>query len=181
MIFPALFSENCSVQLDAEKKAQIYDDGILPALIVPEDAQNWPLTYENALFRAKNKTGTHQFGTRPLSLWDVEAYGLSLRHHLTGKHAWAQDFVYMVQIKGVKEANRHNPELQDAQQALDRFTESVNTQNGIWFVDIGLEISEEDKAYQWRTDSHAIILVEATGLSQEASICLTNGPPHLLA
>jgi hypothetical protein len=174
MIFPALYSQNCRVQLDADQKAQLYNDGILPALVVPEDAQNWPPTYKDAMFRAKNKNGTHQFGTKPLSSWDVGEYGMNLRLHLTRKHTWARDFVYMIQIKGVKEAHRHNPNLQDAQYALQQFTENLDARDGTWFVDVGLEISEEENAYQWRTDSHATILEEATGLSQEDSVRLTN-------
>jgi hypothetical protein len=65
--------------------------------------------------------------------------------------------MFMVQIRGVKEAFGHNPNQDMAQLELDRLLEDFDTSSGTWFVDVGLEISERGHAYLWRTDAHTRI------------------------
>ena len=164
------------MQLSEDIKAAIYDDGFRPALldVAPEDLQNWPPTYKDSLFRARNKSGTLQFGTRSMSRWNVEEFSTRLKEELLLKHAWARDMTYMIQIKGVKEGNRHNPNQADSQTALELFLADIDTNDGTWFVDVGLEISENAKVYQWRTDSHASVLQEVLGINRRQADSATN-------
>jgi hypothetical protein len=168
ILFPALFVEGQTVQLHADRKADLYNNGIIPALthVNPEDVQNWPPTYEDSLFRARNKNGTLQYGTRPLASFDVALFSQELKRRLTETHAWARDMVYLIQIKGVKEANRHNPNDYDSETALQHLLSNLDTSSGTWFVDVGLEISEPEKAYQWRTDGHAAVLQHALSVNR---------------
>jgi hypothetical protein len=176
MAFPGLFMDGGSAHLPAERKAEIYDDGIIPALtqVAPEDVQNWPPTYKDSLFRARNRTGTHQFGTKALASWEVDDFIRRLTESLSQRHDWAREAVFITQIKGVKEAHRHNPNPRDSDQALTEFLSGIDASEGTWFVDVGLEISEPTKAYQWRTDSHATIIRHTLSVSHQAAIQSTN-------
>jgi hypothetical protein len=173
--FPALYSQNCNVQLSGDHKAAVYNGGILPALreCCPEDAQNWPPSYQDAMFRAKNKSGSFQHGNRAFSQWEVSEFSESLTRNLQQRYQWARDLIYMIQVKGVKEANRHNPNPHDAEVSLQRFLSDFDTSSGSWFVDVGLEISERGKSYQWRSDSHHVVFREALDLSEATAAAVS--------
>jgi hypothetical protein len=109
-----------------------------------------------------------------MSRYDVQLFSLNLKRILSEKHNWARDMVYMIQIKGVKEGHRHNPDYQQAQVALENFLEGIDTSHGSWFVDVGLEVSEPEKAYLWRTDSHAACIQEMVDVGQRRAIAATN-------
>jgi hypothetical protein len=72
--------------------------------------------------------------------------------------------VFMTQVRGVKEGYGHNPSFFMAQHELTRLTQDYRTQHGTWFVDVGLEMSENHHAYLWRTDAHARIVEALVGL-----------------
>ncbi|KAH7917206.1 hypothetical protein BV22DRAFT_1135598, partial [Leucogyrophana mollusca] len=167
MFFPGLLrGQERGVELTDAEKAAVYDDGLYPAIraISPEAAQNWPTSYAACITRAKNRRGGTQFGTHPFPPELLPILGATIRRNLASRHEWAHHSLFMTQIQGVKEATQHDPG--DAWNALSRalkeFVPTIRTDSGYWFVDVGMEISEEGRAYQWRTDGHAALVRHVT-------------------
>jgi hypothetical protein len=159
-----------------EEQAVIFDAGIRPAIaqLLPENVQNWPATHHDAVWRARNHQRGLQYGTIPVPNWLVEDLGPAIRERLEGQHPWTQDMVFMVQMKGVKEATRHNPTVAMAAQQLDQLLQPLNIHDGTWYIDVGLELSQQGLAYIWRSDGHRHILANMLPLALNRATSATD-------
>lgn len=170
IFFPRLYAvDRTDVALTKTEQSAVYDDGLRPAIehVSAENSMNWPPNHEANLWRSKNHRTGRQYGTRPIAASDVAAFCSAFRANLGDRHPWAKDMVFMTQIQGVKEAHQHHPV--DADTYLRRILNGVDTSGGVWFVDVGFEVSERGRVYQWRADAHWRIIQEVTGLSERLS------------
>jgi hypothetical protein len=170
ILFPGLVAEGRNVHLNDEEKRSVYEDGILPSLreIAPENAANWAPLYAAAAWRAAGRGGP-QIGTHPFPGYSVPALGDLIIQKLQRAHQWASGMRFMIQIRGVKEAHKHNPTARMANFELDRLLDNFDHENGQWFVDVGYEIAEPGFAYLWRTDAHSRIVEAVAGLDEGAA------------
>jgi len=173
VFFPRLYNPDTGVvELSGDQKAQFYNHGLLPAVRrVDEDTlTNWPVNYQSALTRAHKGNNQYQYGTRPISHHLVPSFGRHLKRKLAQHVEWGADIVFMTQVQGVKEANQHTPGSRfQAHNALTNFLTDFDEDvlgdgDSICYIDVGLEFSEPNMAYQWRTDSHHRLLMELTPL-----------------
>ncbi|KAH0825740.1 hypothetical protein J3R83DRAFT_9955 [Lanmaoa asiatica] len=183
LFFPALMqAAEDRADLSDDQLAAIYDRGLYPAIchLAPELATNWSPSYAAAKLRARNLNGTYQIGTHPFPGDAAHRLGYTIKRYLQTALPWADGCMWMIQIQGVKEANTHTPndflESYNSFGALmDGLVRELILQGQSW-VDVGLQISEENHVLQWRTDAHHFLAKEFSDLSQNAAARLCTLP-----
>ncbi|KAH0825661.1 hypothetical protein J3R83DRAFT_11749 [Lanmaoa asiatica] len=175
LFFPALMEAGGDVGLTEDQLAAIYDCGIYPAIqyLAPELATNWSPSYVAAKLRARNHNGTYQIGTHPFPGDSARRLGYTVKRQLETALPWAFGCMWMVQIQGVKEAHTHAPNDLPASSnffevLMNGLIQDIIFRGQSW-VDVGLQISEENRVLQWRTDAHHLLVNEFSELSQDAA------------
>ena len=170
--------------LTEDQLSAVYDRGLYPAVcnLAPELATNWSPSYAAAKLRARNLNGTYQIGTHPFPGNTAHRLGRTIKRYLQTALPWASGCVWMVQIQGVKEAHTHAPsDLLDSYTCfgalMDGFMRELILRGQSW-VDVGLQISQEDHVLQWRTDAHHFLAKEFSDLSLNAAARLCTLPSH---
>ena len=156
---------------------------MLPTLIhfLGNRAGDLPATLELERFRAQNRSGHLAFGTRMLPDYAVEDFGDFLREALESRHVeWAENLVFLHEIRGVKNATFHTPNESAADTALAEFLEEYGISdhdvlsNDNWYIDVGVEVASEDQScLAWRTDAHNLIVRELGRLSPSRADSIT--------
>ena len=175
IFFPRLYSENREhVQLTVEERRIVYKRGIRIAAQRTNATAvgDWPATYDDEIFRARNHARGFSWGTRLVAACDIEEFTRHLEAALD-KFDWAREIRFMTQIRSVKLGNYHDATQASAQTSLQEFTQDVLTVDGVWYVDVGLELSESSYAYQWAMDSHTRIVMEVMRVTEVDAVCLT--------
>ncbi|KAG0695742.1 hypothetical protein DFH29DRAFT_1005196 [Suillus ampliporus] len=180
--FPRLYDpESQDVELTQEQKKGIYEKGVRPVIeeLNYETSTNWSTDYEGALTRATKRNNRYQYSTRPFPANMVSRFGYELRLALIDVFPWARDMLFMVQVQGVKEVNQHKPDDEHvATTALRRAMHDLDYLGLLdethCYIDVGLELSEPNYAYQWRTDAHGkIILAYTTSYNARTAAAVT--------
>ena len=170
-----------STQLTQEEHKAFYEKGLLPAIldIAPADATEWLPTYDAEMFRARGKGGELSFTSKILASYHVSELGDALREALDSNGCtWAQDFVFLHEIRGVKKANEHDLYVDEAPTSmLDVFLKdnslprhTVLVQRGQWWTDVGLQIFSDrtdEVSVVWRTDSHGALVQAVTRITED--------------
>lgn len=163
------------VDLTEDQLAAVYNHGLYPAIchLAPELATNWSPSYAAAQLRARNLNGTYQVGTHPFPADSARRLGSTIKGNLQDSFPWAAGCKWMVQIQGVKEAHTHVPnDLMESHMAFDDLLDGLIPYyilNGQSWVDVGLQVSSENRAFQWRTDSHHLLVKEFSGITENAA------------
>jgi hypothetical protein len=176
IFFPLLVSpERAGVQLSKQEKQDFYEMGLHPTMdeLDPFGISDWPPTYDTEAFRAQKHSGLMSYQTKMIPDWQVPNLSEKLRTVLTDNHVdWAEGFFFLHTIRGTKQSTRHAKNAEAAQQALEEFFDEANipmesSQEGEWWVDVGLEFSSGTAAcLQWRTSSHVHIVKEVLGIEE---------------
>jgi len=183
LFFPALMqAAEGQVDLTEDQLAAVYDRGLYPAIhrLAPELATNWSPSYAAAKLRARNINGTYQIGTHPFPADSARRLGSTITQYLQDALPWAIGCNWMVQIKGVKEAHTHASN--DNMESLIAFEELLDglipnlIRRGQSWVDVGLQVSSENRVLQWRTDSHHLLAKEFGDLTEHAATRLCRLP-----
>jgi len=182
MFFPNLKTDNrTSVVLTEEELTMLYDTAIRPTAhaIVPDSIHDWPTSFQAARFRDRNDYVG--FGNSAVIIRQsrFEHFNNHLRNLInhTEELKWARDFFWGTEIRGVKDSNTHDISSSPAicSDALDQVTHLVNTTNGTWYIDVGLEFILANWALLWSTHSHSMTLAEAVGITHhEADSIISN-------
>jgi hypothetical protein len=167
-----------STRLSKTQQAQFYDLAIRKAVleVCSDAASDWPISYQDEMFRAKKMGPGFAWGTKPVGSLDVEEFGQALRRFCEGSgESWMKDIVFQVQIRGLKLATCHDANPAQAQASFDLFTKDLDlTVPGQVWVDVGLEVSVPDSAVMWRTTSHPEVVRRALDISQADANTLTD-------
>ena len=152
----------------------VYEMGIREAArhTNPTAIGDWPATYDDEVFQARNHAQGFSWGTKIVAACDIVEFSQRLKAGLS-EIEWGREIWFMTDIRGVKLAHYHDLTLEYAEQCLADLTTDLMTQDGIWFVDVGLELWESGYAYQWTTDSHARIVSQVLGVTDTEAIRLT--------
>jgi hypothetical protein len=177
IFFPELHSgDRKSSKLTREEQAQFYEDGLKPTIeiLTPEKSAEWPVTYQDELTRARRRTGHFSMQSKMLPREVLRDFGDTLRYCLTERGvAWGRDLFFLHQVRGTKATTEHRMDTPSAGDALSAFLFENSiperyTEEGIWYIDVGLEISSlEGKCLLWRTDSHSHVVRRVTGVSEQ--------------
>ncbi|PPQ97407.1 hypothetical protein CVT26_006809 [Gymnopilus dilepis] len=184
ILFIGLYSKDRqSHYLSKEECNEFYEKGLLPTLIhfLGNRAGDLPATLELERFRAQNRSGHLAFGTRMLPDYAVDDFGNFLREALGSRGVeWAENLVFLHEIRGVKNATFHTPNEIAADTALSEFLEEYGISdydvlsNANWYIDVGIEVASEDRScLAWRTDAHNLIVRELGRLSPSRADSIT--------
>lgn len=180
VFFPRLYrKERQSAVLSQAELRIFYNQGVRAAVkrIVPTAIGDWPPSYDTELFRARNHRQGFAWGSKLLSADDVEEFSDALIECLS-EVDWARDIVFQTQIRGVKLAHYHEPNLFNARTALEILMDTIDTRSGHWWVDVGLEFSMPDKCLLWRTDGHNRLAAEVLQIGRERAGRITTPGRH---
>lgn len=166
MFLPELYTDYRDVgpNLTSSECKTFYEKGLLPAMqaLMPTDATEWPVTYGDEMFRARDAKGRMTFQTKMVPEHLVKDVGDYLRAAFEANDCpWGTGLVFLHQLRGLKTTSQHNDAF--ANQALQKFLRDNDldyddlTANGCWWVDSAVEVSSvalHIKSLAWRTDSH---------------------------
>jgi hypothetical protein len=162
--FPHLHERTSPVMTEDDLR-EFYEKGIRPAIarLAPQSLADWPPTYDAEVFRASKPTvGGFSWGTKVIPRWGTLEFGELLRQSLQSNAVdWADDMVFQIQVRGVKNGSFHACRDDAVTEALDVFLDGYDIDpNDQWFIDVGLEFSipNERKALLWRTDCHTHVV-----------------------
>lgn len=183
--FPGLYNPATrrSVTLTAEEMAEFYENGVRPAAqqVSPETTGEWPPTYKVELFRASRDTGGHALGSKALPGWAAGVFGDHLKEMLMESGVqWTDGMLFQTQVRGLKGAYFHACDRTSATNALERFSRNYTiTEEGQWWVDVGMQFSIEGRVLQWRADCHTLIVQRTFGCTEADATILTEfGSAH---
>jgi len=154
---------------------EFYENGLRPAIEYLHDANEWPIKYEDTMFRSRGKDGRLQFETKLFPGWLSMWLGDIIREKLKAKRCrMYYGMVFLVQIRGVKNSCRHSADAIQAPIALSQFIEQnhldledmLDERNAV-FVDVALEASSTGfgDCFLWRTDKHFDVLKNVLRIS----------------
>ena len=167
--FPELYDDaRTSPQLTQGEMTDFYEKGFRPAIDYLDNANEWPTSYDNAMFRSRGKDGRLGFETKLLPGWLSMWLGDIIRDKLKENRCrMYYGMVFLVQIRGVKNSRRHNPDENQAPVALRDFItqnhldvdDMMDPANAV-YVDVALEASSSyfGDCFSWRTDKHFDVL-----------------------
>lgn len=179
LFFPGLYSiDRLGPQLTQTEMATLYQSIIRPAAIAiaPTAKASWPLSYTTEMFRTTQSSGTHSLGSVLIAADDVHTFGFRVIGLLQSEQ-WGQDAFFFTEVRGHKDASRHNPQglaephelfMARSQVDLGKMADgldlevlmTMNNAPNVCCVDVGLEASVEGSSVFWRTDAHHRILKE---------------------
>jgi hypothetical protein len=184
IFFPRLINEErTGVILSREEKASFYELGLRPAIakLLPESVSDWPATYDSEMFRATKRNGRVAYQTKLVQRWTTTLLPDTIRTELAINGVdWAEDFFFCHTIRGTKHATQHSWNAISADFALTEFLLDARipveaTYEGMWWIDIGLEISSDEGAcLQWRTSSHFHIVKEILQITDQHAQRITS-------
>lgn len=169
MLFPKLRDTTGSVKLSQEDLADIYNKGILPAVVkvMPEGRSHWPPSYRAAMDLYRGPSRLHH-GSVDLPEHCLNDFAEALRTNLED-HPHLGEFWFMFELRGTK--GMFSFPLNDPaarQDAFNRFVEPFdlecekeygNIHN--WYCDVGVEISRPGHVVQWLAAAHRRLLAHA--------------------
>ncbi|KAJ3555369.1 hypothetical protein NP233_g12227 [Leucocoprinus birnbaumii] len=183
---PELAKRGLPWKISEEKRTFWYERAFRPAiaaLLGDHIASEWPPTFAAEKLRAaKNRKGPipneTMASTRLIPQEAVGHLADAIRRELTydvfiddEDREWVSDFFFIHTIRGVKDANRHRVDPQLAEMAVERFTNMSHLVHnhhlkGLWYVDIGIEISSPlGRCLQWSTAGHCSVVEEVLHIS----------------
>lgn len=184
MLFPGLYGEGRSPILTKDEQTTFYEKGLRPAVVqlLAQQADEWPPTYNDELFRARGQTGAYNFQTKMVPTWLVGELGETIRQFLAANGVpWGVGLLFLHQIRGVKVSTSHSLEHDASQEALDLFLRGNDldplrmSHSGSWWIDVGLEVSSvEGGCLAWRTDSHFHLVKVACELDDDIAHRITS-------
>lgn len=183
VLFPGLYADGRSVFLTQDEQKIFYEQGFRPAVVELLDASaaDWPPDYKSEMFRARSHNGQLSFMTKILPEWHVNLLGDTIRECLrTNEVPWGEGLVFLHQIRGVKNSSQHTPLEEDGDVALEEwldgnFLRKEDLLSGDWWVDVGLQISSDEKdCLAWRTDSHFHLVKEVLQIPEHQAHRITS-------
>lgn len=174
ILFPQLYSEDRSFSGLTKDECKIfYEHGLRPAVgnLSPKDVAEYPVTYDDELFRARNPSGTLSLQTRMIARDIVPGLVPEIEAQLLQAGAlWGSGMLVLHELRGIKATTGHQATAFSAMLALDAFMTENHIMRGaiqedLWWIDVGVEFMVEGRCLQWRTDSHSHIMKSVAGIS----------------
>lgn len=175
IFFPGLVAEERQgIQLSKAEKMSFYEDGLRPSIatLLPQGVSDWPATYDSEVFRGSKRSGGISYQTKVLPQWILPQLSGVIRTNLAEKGVdWAEGFFFTHTIRGTKHGTQHSMSRAAATTTLEEYLLDAKippeaTWDGEWWIDVGVELSSENRCLQWRTASHFHIIKEVLRISE---------------
>ncbi|KAG8927155.1 hypothetical protein FRC01_007922 [Tulasnella sp. 417] len=179
--FPALYNPTTSQSLTDEHYRLFFNHAVRPAIVEHSYANitHWPADYNCETIRARAKNGgiTHTTHTIHKSIITQVLATIRENCDLHDDLAWARDFMWIVDAKGLKEEYRHRPRNHGGQCGRRQYSNLLNIfevdlidpgRGDQLYIDVALEFSQEGRILLWKTHSHEAILREVLGINDIA-------------
>ncbi|KAI9060430.1 hypothetical protein FKP32DRAFT_1578130, partial [Trametes sanguinea] len=189
MLFPCIRATNGAPALTQTDLADLYDQGILPAVRVccPDRVAHWPPSYQVAFKQSQDRNGRLHFHSIDIPEHLISQFVRELRRALAD-HPHLRDFWFMVELRGTK--GMYSFQLGDAAnrrevwnllvEQIDITAEAADDNMQNWYCDIGLEVARPGHVVQWRLDAHARILRAALPKTTPNVLdSMMNGPQYI--
>ena len=141
-------------------------------LPLPLYFQRMSLTGHAKMFHARKRSGHVSYQTKIVQPWALRLLLDTMCTQLiTNGIEWAQDFFFLHTIRGTKHGTQHSWDTESAELALHKYLFDARiplaaTEEGIWWIDVAVEISSGKEAcLQWWSSSHFHIVREVLGIS----------------
>ncbi len=169
MLFPKVSDNTGKVKLSQEDIADIYNKGILPAVVtvMPEARAHWPPSYRAAmdLYRGGNRL---HHGSVDVPEHCLADFATALHENLE-EHPRLSDFWFMFELRGTKGMFSFPMNNVAARQNMfnlfvepfDLESEKDNGNFHNWYCDVGVEIIREGHVVQWLEGAHRRLLAHA--------------------
>lgn len=148
--------------------------------MLPGDVSDWPPDFQGEMFRAKKHTGRIAYQTKMIPESQVPDLAQEIRLNLLqGGIDWANGFFFTHTVRGVKHSTQHCCDPEAAELSLEYLLYMVSLspaaiEQGEWWVDVGLELlNEDEKCLQWGTSSHSSIVRHVLEISQSDATRIT--------
>ncbi|KAF9491159.1 hypothetical protein BDN71DRAFT_1398751, partial [Pleurotus eryngii] len=155
IFFPSLWSATrISVKLTGEEAEMLYNEILQPtvATVAPALAKDWPTSLEAERFRSKTSRSAYQHTAYILNANLIGAFKHEFNHRLQA-HESFNHAVFCTHIQGIKASTMHEMSALSADIALTKMLEDFDTHRGLWWVDVGIEIQDGERAILWRKDA----------------------------
>ncbi|KAF9521312.1 hypothetical protein CPB83DRAFT_841362, partial [Crepidotus variabilis] len=175
IFFPRLVSAaRKKSDVETEELAGFYDHALRPAIdrVYPGTLHNWPGSFHTAQFRDMRRSGGFSNSSVILGRRSLDEFDAVLRELVDAEDtmAWAKDYFWGFEIRGLKQATKHRMGDETAsQRELEHLLKEFEDPEETWYVDVGLEIGIKEKALAWMVRGHAAIVAEALGIDEAAA------------
>ncbi|KAJ8474912.1 hypothetical protein ONZ45_g15790 [Pleurotus djamor] len=146
-------------QLSSEEAALLWREAIKPAFAyaAPRLVKDWPTTLNSERWRAKNIGQGYQRSAYILSS-TVLPYFKEKLMELLDQIPQFRHAVFCTHIQGVKADFPHTMFPEDAEWTLAKMLKDVDTSEGHWWIDVGVELQDGGQALLWRETAHANVM-----------------------
>jgi hypothetical protein len=178
--FPRLVGDGrTGPSLSREEEESFYELGLRPSIarLLPDSVSDWPVTYNSA----RKCSGDIYLQKKIVDSWVLRLLPDSIRSELAKNGVrWAEDLFFSHNIRGTEHGTRHRCNVKSAQAALIDYLLDARipleaTYEGIWWIDVGLEItSDDDACLQWRTSSHLQVVKEVLQIPERQAKRVTS-------
>ena len=180
IFFPGLYEKrsqtsNYNTKLSEEELAEFYNEGIRPAVefVGKGFVHDWPPSFAAEVFRARGHRAGIVNSTKIMPKDQVYRFGEQLKRFLTRNVSWGKNIIFQSQIRGVKNAYIHRCTLNSATTTLAQFLDILDTSHGMWWIDVGLEYWDTERAILWRSDAFHHLVSVALGIHPDTAAKLT--------
>lgn len=169
VLIPGIYTKGRSSFLEQSEMANFYNYGLLPAIqtVLGSPAGEWPSSYTNEMFRARDTTNGYlkfQTKTIPHDAAAILAENIISALQSSPFPHYADGLAILHQIRGVKTSYKHDLEMPPGE-ALKNFLRSEHLSferikdSGEWWVDVGIEFADlGGQCLAWRTNAHTQIV-----------------------
>ncbi|KAF9494559.1 hypothetical protein BDN71DRAFT_1354134, partial [Pleurotus eryngii] len=165
IFFPFLWSSTRdSVKLTSAEAEMLYDDILQPTIttVAPAIAKDWPSSIQAEHFCSRTSRSAFQntayiLNADLLGPFKHELYR-RLQAHESFRHA-----IFCTHIQGIKASTMHDMSALSADISLTKMLEDFDTNQGLWWVNVSIEIQDGDRAILWRKDAALNLLAYALG------------------
>ncbi|KAJ8689399.1 hypothetical protein PTI98_013422 [Pleurotus ostreatus] len=156
LFFPQLMSDEreSPVKLSMAESDELYDTIVRPTIttIAPHLAKDWPTTARAERFRANNTGRGYQTSAYIISSNLLPSFKRELHRRLQ-EHPRFRYCLFCTHIQGIKGSTVHDMSHYEADSAMARMFEDFDTRQGQWWVDVGIELQDGNRAIVWRKDA----------------------------
>lgn len=154
----------------------LYDDILQPtvATIAPAIAKDWPTSVEAERFRSRTSRSAFQTTAYILNVDLIGPFKHELNRRLQA-HEFFRHAVFCTHIQGIKASTMHDMSALSADLSLTKMLEDFDTHRGLWWVDVGLEIQDGERAILWRKDAAPNLLSYILGSTLDEAGRIVHG------
>ncbi|KAF9522442.1 hypothetical protein CPB83DRAFT_899623 [Crepidotus variabilis] len=182
LFFPHLKSDDrTSVRLQGEELEALYNLGIRPAAenTLARCVHDWPGSFSTAEWKDRNASSGFSYSSVVIPADSIQEFSTELRFLADTEEqlAWARDFFWGVEIRGVKDMCSHpiTATREEKARLLNLVLHQVDTRHGTWYADVALEFMQAGQALIWTTVGHQRLMEHLLGMDPEDAARYASG------